>query len=72
MSSHTLPNALRRLEGRHVSVSLRDGSRIDDCELVSVARRRRGGSLWLLVGGDDHIVAVDDVLAVDEGGYPPA
>jgi hypothetical protein len=68
MPSHTLPTALRRLEGHHVSVALRDGSRLD-CELVSVARRRQGGSLWLLVGGDDHIVAVDDVLAVD--GYPP-
>jgi hypothetical protein len=79
MSPHTLPHALRRLEGRHVSVALRDGTRLDDCELVSVARRRRGGTLWLLVGDDDHIVAVDDVLAVDSlpvpvapvGRYPP-
>jgi hypothetical protein len=80
---HTLPYALRRLEGRTVSVALRDGSRLEDCELVSVAGRRRGGSIWLLVGGDDHIVAVDDVLTVDgveelsvtgasaPGGYPP-
>ena len=65
MPPHTLPYALRRLEGRTVSVALRDGSRLDDCELVSVAGRRRGGSIWLLVGGDDHIVAVDDVLTVD-------
>ncbi|HEY2330727.1 MAG TPA: hypothetical protein VGH94_02310 [Acidimicrobiales bacterium] len=65
MPPHTLPYALRRLEGRHVSVALRDGSRLEDCELVSVAGRRRGGSIWLLVGGDDHIVAVDDVLAVN-------
>ena len=65
MPPHTLPYALAHLGGRHVSVALRDGSRLEDCEVVSVAGRRRGGSLWLLVAGDDRIVAVDDVLTVD-------
>jgi len=65
MSPHTLPNALRRLEGRHVSVALRDGTRFSDCELVSVTAGRTRGTLWLCVGGDDHIVPVDQVLAVD-------
>ncbi len=72
MPPQTLPYALRRLEGQTVSIALRDGSRLDDCELVSVAGRRRGGSIWLLVGGDDHIVAVDDVLTVDGAGELPS
>ena len=61
--SHPLPVALRNLEGRPVSIPQRDGTRLDDCELVS-AGPRRGGTLWLLVGGDDRIVPVDDVADV--------
>jgi hypothetical protein len=52
---------LRWLEGRRVSVALRDGSRIDDCDLVSIGRNRLG-SLWLFSNGDDVFVAVDDVV----------
>jgi len=59
LSPHTL-STLRRLEGRHVAVQLADGSRIDDCELVSAARRGHG-TLWLLVGEDDRMLPVDDV-----------
>ena len=37
---------LRQWEGRQVSVALADGSRIDDCQLVS-AGRCAAGTLWL-------------------------
>jgi hypothetical protein len=52
---------LRWLEGRRVNVALRDGSRIDDCELVSFGRNRLG-SLWLFSNGSDVFVALDDVV----------
>ena len=41
---------LRSLEGRRVSVALRDGSRIDDCQLVAAGRGCT--SLWLYAGTD--------------------
>jgi hypothetical protein len=52
---------LTSLEGRRVSLSLVDGSRLDDCELVS-AGRHRVGSLWLFSNGSDRFVPVDDVI----------
>lgn len=52
---------IRRLEGHHVSVSLDDGSRIDDCELVSVGRCRNG-TLWLYTECGDTFVEVDHVV----------
>ena len=55
----------RQLQGRHVTVAMRDGTRLVDCELVSAGRRGRG-TLWLLVGDDDRIVAVADVADVTE------
>ena len=67
------PDRARRLtpvEGRHVSVALSDGSRIDDCQLVS-AGRHHARSLWLFTGGQDTFVPLDDV--VDLWEYrPPA
>ncbi len=53
------------LEGRHVSVALADGSRIDDCELVS-AGRHGVDSLWLYADGTDTFVALVDVTDVTE------
>lgn len=58
------PQALRsfrHLEGHHVSLSLCDGSRLDDCELVSTGR---GGAvtLWLHDGQDDRMVSAADVI----------
>ena len=41
---------LRCLEGRQVSVALADGSRIDDCQLVS-AGRYGTGTVWLFSDG---------------------
>jgi hypothetical protein len=52
---------LRWLEGRRVDVALRDGSRIDDCQLVSCGRNRLG-SLWLFSNGNDIFVALDDIV----------
>ena len=47
------------LEGRRVSVALTDGSRLDDCELVSAGTGR--ATLWLFVNGSDVFVPVADV-----------
>jgi hypothetical protein len=44
-----------------VSVALSDGSRIDDCHLVS-AGRHRVRSLWLFAHGLDTFVALDEIL----------
>jgi hypothetical protein len=56
---------LAELEGRQVSVALRDGLRIDDCQLVS-AGRRQVSSLWLFTNGVDTFVAIDDVVDIWE------
>lgn len=64
MSPQTL-RSLRHLEGRHVAVALCDGSRLDDCELVSAARRG-SATLWLVDGDADRFVSVDDVIEVWE------
>jgi hypothetical protein len=53
------------LEGRQVSISLGDGSRIDDCQLVS-AGRHRVGSLWLFTNGTDVFVPLDAVADICE------
>ena len=54
---------LRTYEGRRVSMALGDGSRLDDCMLVSVGR---GGaaSAWLANGDNDVFVPWADVVAV--------
>ena len=48
-------------EGRRVSVALRNGSRIDDCQLVS-AGRGSAGTLWLFSNGMDVFVPVRQVI----------
>jgi hypothetical protein len=52
---------LRQLEGRQVCVALADGSRIDDCQLVS-AGRRGAKTLWVFTNGRDAFVSVEDVV----------
>ena len=52
---------IRLLEGRRVSVALRDGSRIDDGQLIS-ALFRGAGNLWLFSNGRDIFVPVIDVV----------
>ena len=54
--------ALNELEGRQVSVSLIDGSRIDDCQLVLAGKFK----LWVFVNGRDAFVKVDRVTDVWE------
>lgn len=56
---------LRHLEGRRVCVALRNGSRLDDCQLVSIGRNR-ASSIWLVSAGVDTFVAVGDVVEVWE------
>jgi hypothetical protein len=51
---------VRELEGRQVSVALRDGSRIDDCQLVS-AGRGSTRTLWLY-DGQDLFVPLQQVI----------
>jgi hypothetical protein len=43
---------LIRLEGRQVGLSLTDGSRIDDCQLVFAGDDR----VWVFVNGRDRFV----------------
>lgn len=65
-------DGLRQWEGRQVSVALADGSRIDDCQLVS-AGRSAAATLWLFTNGTDMFVAIDKVTAVWEvAGCPRA
>jgi hypothetical protein len=54
-----------RLEGRHVKVTLADGSQIDDCELVS-AGHHGVESLWLCADGADIFVPLVEVTEVRE------
>jgi hypothetical protein len=54
---------LRSLEGRHVSVALKGGSRIDDSQLVSAGH---DDSVWLFSNGADLFVSLGDILAVWE------
>ena len=60
-----MTSSLYSLEGRQVSVALRDGFRIDDCQLVS-APRANTETLWLFSHGDDVFVDVSDVVDVWE------
>ena len=53
------------LEGRQVNVALRDGTRIDDCSLVS-AGRQGVANLWVFVGGEDVFVPHREVIEVWE------
>jgi hypothetical protein len=52
---------IRSLEGRCVCVALRDGTRIDDCQLVSCGRQATS-SVWVYSNGFDRFVDVADVI----------
>lgn len=67
---HVDIDRLAGLEGRQVSVALADGSRIDDCQLVSCARRGVA-TLWLFDNGADRFVPLHHVVDVWEAS-PPA
>jgi hypothetical protein len=53
------------LEGHRLSVALRDGSRVDDCQLVS-AGRGTVRSLWVYTNGADAFLSIDDIVAIWE------
>jgi hypothetical protein len=57
--------AVTELEGKVVDVALDGGRRLDGCQLVSVPRRK-AGTLWLFVAGEDVFVRPAEVLAVWE------
>jgi hypothetical protein len=59
------PSSLGALEGRQVSVALDDGSRIDDCQLVSFGRHNVA-TVWLVSDGADVFVPVDRVVDIWE------
>lgn len=59
MTVERLTGLIGHLEGRRVNLALVDGSRLDDCELVSAGHGR--ATLWLFVNGDDLFVPFADV-----------
>ncbi len=69
MTNQGTAQRLRDLEGRHVSVALADGSRIDDCELVSA--HHRAHTLWLYENGADIFVPLAAVTDLWEVVPPP-
>jgi hypothetical protein len=56
---------IRSLEGRCVCIALRDGTRIDDCQLVSCGRQA-AGSMWVYSNGFDRFVDLCDVIELWE------
>ena len=60
--------ALRELQGHRVTLALRDGTRIDDAQLVS-AGSRGTRSLWLFNNGADTFVALEDVLELWDDSF---
>jgi hypothetical protein len=61
---------VRSLEGRCVCVALRDGTRIDDCQLVSCGRRAVR-SVWVYSNGSDRFVDLGEVVDLWESGPTP-
>lgn len=60
------PMQLKSLEGRRVGVALRDGTRIDDAQLVS-SGRGNVRTLWVVTThGVDAFVRLSDVVDVWE------
>jgi hypothetical protein len=58
----------RDFEGRRVSLSLVNGARIDDCEMVAAARGP-AKDIWVFSNGVDRFVALSEV--VDCWEVPP-
>ena len=64
-------SSFRSLEGHHVSVALRDGSRIDDSQLVS-AGRNGATTIWLYSNHADLFVPLQDVVDLWEADHVPS
>lgn len=56
---------LVHLEGQRVSVAFADGTRLDDCELVSTGHNG-ASTVWLYANGDDVFAAPEQVLEIWE------
>jgi hypothetical protein len=54
-------NRIRTFEGQTVNLALVDGTRLDDCQLVSACRRSTR-TLWLFHNGIDRFVPIDTVV----------
>lgn len=52
---------LKTLEGRRVSLAVRCGERIDDCQLIS-AGRGTARTVWVFANAADTFVPIDDVV----------
>ena len=59
MTVERVIHLIGHLEGHRVNLSLIDGSRLDDCDLVSAGHGRP--TLWLFINGSDVFVPVADV-----------
>lgn len=59
MTVERVIHLIGHLEGQRVNLALIDGSRLDDCELVSAGHGHP--TLWLFVNGSDVFVRVSDV-----------
>jgi hypothetical protein len=57
---------LRQLEGHRVGLALADGSRVDECQLVSVPRPPRILSIWIYQGGGDVFLPLASIRDVWE------
>lgn len=61
MKYHQQWTDLRALEGRQISLSLKDGSRIDDVQLVSAGRDGLR-TIWVFAYGMDTFVPLANVV----------
>lgn len=59
MTVERVIHLIGHLEGQRVNLALADGSRLDDCELVSAGHG--AATLWVFVNGGDVFVSVDDI-----------
>jgi hypothetical protein len=60
---------LRALEGERVDLTLRDGTRLEDCDLVS-AGRLWAKSIWVVRDEIDHFIHIRDLLSVEARPRP--
>ena len=56
---------LRSLQGRRVTMALADGTRIDDCQLISAWHPAKG-SVWVFSNGCDTFIPMELVCHVWE------
>lgn len=61
---------LQALQGRGVSLALRDGSCLEDAVLVSVSFDG-AGTVWVFADGSDRFVPLPDVADVWEAAHSP-